>query len=109
MNEFFFVIKSLIMTVVLILLMQIKIGKQTVEQHSLNWLHESTATQALRGVADGAVSVGESSYDWLHRAFEKQFDTSRVKRKEITRDVQKRRSPREHVSEDESADGDDLD
>ena len=55
MGDFFFIVKSLIITFVVVLLMQIKIGSKTVEHHSLAWMHDSALVENLRYVAGGAV------------------------------------------------------
>jgi hypothetical protein len=55
MGDFFFVVKCLVITVALVFLMQIKVGDKTLEQHSMTWLHQSTAAENLRLIASGAI------------------------------------------------------
>ena len=74
MSEFFFVMKTLIITVVLILCLQIRVGRMTLEQRSLQWMHESSAIEALRGVADGAVVFAEQGIDWGRGLYARTFD-----------------------------------
>ncbi len=65
MSELFFVFKTFIITLVLILVMQIKIGKTTLETQSLRWLRDSVAVDGLRGVAEGAVAVSTKAWGFL--------------------------------------------
>ena len=55
MSDLFFVFKMLIMTTVVVFFMQIQIGKQTLEKHSLAWIRTSPLIGQLQEVADGAV------------------------------------------------------
>jgi ABC-type molybdate transport system substrate-binding protein len=57
MGEVVFVIKSLIMTIVVIVCLQIRVGQQTVEGHAMNWIHNSAISQHLQDVAEGAVKL----------------------------------------------------
>ena len=57
MEEVMFVIKSLIVTVVVIVCLQIRVGQQTVEAHAMDWIHHSSISQHLQDVAEGAVKV----------------------------------------------------
>lgn len=76
MSEFFFVVKMLAFTVVVVMLMQIRVGSRTIEQRSLSWLHESKAVEALRGVASGAVALGLEGVDWANRAIDRKLGSS---------------------------------
>lgn len=62
MTDLLFVIRMVIITVVIVLLMQIKIGPATIEQHSTEWLHSSSAVASLQGVSEGAVKVLTQTY-----------------------------------------------
>lgn len=62
MGDFIFVIKALVMAVVLIVFMQIKVGSSTLEEHSVSWIQRSSLVEGLRGVASGAISLGEKAY-----------------------------------------------
>ncbi len=73
MSEVFFVLKTLIVTIAIVLLLQIRIGRSTLEQHSLTWLHSSTAVEALRGVADGAVAAGFNGVNWIKATYQKKM------------------------------------
>lgn len=54
MPEVMFVIKSLVVTVIIVLCMQVKMGSATVEDHMHDWMRTSAVTQYLKGVAEGA-------------------------------------------------------
>ena len=71
MSEIFFVAKALVISMIVIMLMQIKIGQNTIEQRSLEWMRESVAVQALRGVAESAVTVFGLGYDWVKKQIER--------------------------------------
>lgn len=62
MGDLFFVLKSFAITAVIVVLMQIKIGPQTIEQRSLSWLHQSFLAEQLQNVAEGAVKAGREGY-----------------------------------------------
>jgi ribosomal protein L12E/L44/L45/RPP1/RPP2 len=60
MSEMFFVLKTLVVTVIVVMLMQIKVGRATLEEHSMRWIRNSDAVETLRYVAEGAVRIAES-------------------------------------------------
>ncbi len=49
-------------TVVIVILMQIKIGPLTLEDHAAEWARQSRAVEALRGVSAGAVKALTEGY-----------------------------------------------
>jgi hypothetical protein len=53
MSEFMFVLKSFLITVVLIVLMQVKIGTHSAEAYAQNWLTRSSASLYVQSVAAG--------------------------------------------------------
>jgi len=59
MGDVIFVLKTLVITIALVTLMQIKIGSRTIEQHGLAWMHHSVIVEQLQDVAAGAVKVGQ--------------------------------------------------
>lgn len=76
MGTIFFVIKAAVLTVIVVMLLQVKIGPTTVEQKSHQFLRESAAIDVLRGVADGAVSFGAKAYFWAKGFVNKQLGSS---------------------------------
>ena len=65
MSELGFVFKSFAITVALIFVMQIRVGRGTVETHMIGWLEESVAVDGLRYVAEGAVSLGGKGWGFI--------------------------------------------
>lgn len=57
MGDLFFFAKMIVITVVVVVLMQIKIGDSTLEYKFLNWVHTSTALEPMQQAAQGAVAV----------------------------------------------------
>jgi hypothetical protein len=84
MGEIFFVLKTLIVTVAIVSLMQIRIGRATLEQHSLAWLHTSATVEALRGVADGAVAAAFNGIEWAKASYHKQFFSASAPKFELS-------------------------
>lgn len=77
MGDFFFVIKTLLLTIVIVMLLQIKIGPTTLEQKSLNWMRESNAVHALRGVAEGATVAIDEGVAWVSKLVRSESASSR--------------------------------
>lgn len=58
MSEMFFIAKTLILTAVLTMLMQVKIGDVTLEERTVDWLENSSTAEWIQEVASGgAVAV----------------------------------------------------
>lgn len=55
MGEVVFVLKSLLITVLLLVLMQVKVGSNSIEKHSEQWLQTSQVSLYMQKVASGAV------------------------------------------------------
>lgn len=70
MGEFMFVVKTFIFTLILVVVMQIKVGGFTLEEHSLDWLHESSAVRELQEVAQGAIRASKSGYRTVSNLFD---------------------------------------
>jgi hypothetical protein len=68
MGEVFFVLKTMVITIVVVMILQIKIGSSTIEQKSLTWIHESVVVESLRGVADGAVKIFSKGFNSVRSA-----------------------------------------
>ena len=65
MSELFFVLKSLIVTIVIVVLMQVKWSGATVEQQATAWLQKSSTASYLQGVAQGGVLAGQNFVHYL--------------------------------------------
>ncbi len=57
MADFFFVVKTLLFTLALVVLMQIRVGESTIEERSHEWIQGSAIHRTLGKVALGAVTV----------------------------------------------------
>lgn len=55
MSELFFVIKTFLFTIVIVLMMQIKIGDSTIEQSSHSFIQKSAITGWLQEAAAGGI------------------------------------------------------
>lgn len=55
MEELKFVLKCFAATSLLIVLMQVKVGGNSIESYSFRWLQHSTASQYIQSVAAGGV------------------------------------------------------
>lgn len=73
MSELFFVLKTLVITVAIVFLLQVRVGRSTIEQHSLTWMHQSAAIEALRGVAAGAILAATDGLAWAKETYQKKF------------------------------------
>lgn len=99
MSEVFFVIKTLLVTVAIVFLLQIKIGRTTVEQRSLTWMRQSSAIEAMRGVANGAVAAAGDGYEWARGAYENHFGSKdkKVRRAKWHEEAKRAESQNEDV------------
>ena len=107
MGEVFFVIKTMVITIVVVMLLQIKIGSRTIEQSSMVWIHESAVVESLRGVADGAVKIISKGFGSVksvvsdHVSAETKASSFELKRSEAYyREQWRRKQPRfEHADD----------
>ncbi len=53
MEELKFVIKSLVFTMLLVIVMQVRVGQATIESHTFKWLRQSTVSQYIQSAAAG--------------------------------------------------------
>ena len=63
MQDIMFVLKCLIVTAVILVAMQIRIGHHTAEGHVMSWIHHSSVIHTLQDVAEGAVKAGKGGKD----------------------------------------------
>jgi diacylglycerol kinase len=59
MFSFLSLVKTLLMTALIIFVMQYEIRNQTIESHALNWLRHSETAHYLRNVAKGGVKAAK--------------------------------------------------
>jgi hypothetical protein len=65
MSELFFVIKVFLFTVVVMAVMQIKVGEQSLEQRSSHWLRTSSLVDVLNSVSVGASKALNDGYHYI--------------------------------------------
>lgn len=53
MSEFKFVLKCMVFTMLLVMLMQVKVGRYSIENHTYRWLRTSKASEYVQSVAAG--------------------------------------------------------
>ncbi|MBO9666582.1 MAG: hypothetical protein J7501_07175 [Bdellovibrio sp.] len=53
MEEFKFVLKTLVFTMLLIVLAQVKVGGNSIESYTFRWLQRSTVSQYIQSAAAG--------------------------------------------------------
>ncbi|KYG66826.1 hypothetical protein AZI86_07255 [Bdellovibrio bacteriovorus] len=53
MEELKFVVKCFVFTMLLVVLMQVKVGGYSIEAHSFHWLRKSTISQYIQSAAAG--------------------------------------------------------
>ena len=57
MKDLFFILKSLLLTSIVVLLLQIKIGRHTFEERITVWLHNASVILPLNEVASGGMKA----------------------------------------------------
>lgn len=85
MDEVKFIVKSLVITLVVLMLMQIKIGVSTVETETLQWIETSAVTKYLQNVSAGAVLAirngAQASSEFIAKTFnQSDANTNRASR-----------------------------
>ncbi len=73
MSDLFFFIKTLVLTLALVTLMQIEVGQRSIESHALAWVHTSPMVAPLNSAAKGAAKLIRESYDSLQKNFKNPF------------------------------------
>lgn len=74
MSEIFFIIKTFVFTVVLIFILQVKLGTRTIEEHSIDLFYSSSIGMEIQKVADVGVKCIQKTWNkMLHYLIEKNF------------------------------------
>ena len=60
MQEVLFVVKCFVVTALMIVGLQIRVGHQTAERTVMSWIHHSSVSHTLQDVAEGAVKFGQA-------------------------------------------------
>ena len=99
MMDFFFFLKTFILTVAIVLVMQIQVGNRSIETHAMGWVQSSGVAMPLAEVARGAARV---THDLSHKVTDLIHHNVNKNKKEDTRI--KRESSLLHSSKDNSKD-----
>ena len=74
MGDLIYFIKTLVFTVIIVLLMQVKFGEETIETKTKRALTESSVGGYLGEVAEGGVAVVGKGYHAIMNMFNIEFD-----------------------------------
>lgn len=64
MGEFFFVLKTLIFSVVILFVLQLRLGGETLERKSERLIYHSSISIDMQSVAGGAIKAGHEGWRW---------------------------------------------
>ncbi len=84
MEAFSFVIKTTILTIIVVLLLQIKWGHRTLEHYAMQALTSSEVVQPLNQTAHGAVIFARSAWDRFILSFHNEPGFRRILPSEFT-------------------------
>lgn len=85
MAEIRFVLKGLVLAVLVTMLLQVRIGGETLEIKSDRWIHHSAVGEFLNHTASGAVLVIKRGTKWVEGFYSRTFGSSREGTKESWR------------------------
>lgn len=74
MGDLFFVAKCFAVTLFVVVVLQIKVGSQTLESHTVDWIHSSGFVRTLQDVAEGAIKAGKNGTSDVAGLFEDSKD-----------------------------------
>ncbi len=67
MGEVFFVIKGFVLTILLAMALQVRIGNDTLEIRAERWIERSAAGQFITDTANGGVKALQRGYRWTRQ------------------------------------------
>lgn len=73
MSELFFAAKMVFLTFVIVMLMQIQVGTQTLEQKTLGWIRTSSFVEQLQEVADGGIMALRQMFSFITKNMNADF------------------------------------
>ena len=76
MSEFFFVVKTVLFSVLVLMVLQMKVGGATLEKQSEAWIYHSRVGGEMQAVARGAVRAGYEGWDWAKVQTQGKFGAS---------------------------------
>jgi hypothetical protein len=65
MSELFNAIKTVLFSVLVLMLLQVKWDGDTLESHSKDWVYRSQAGEQIQTVASGLVRASRESLQWI--------------------------------------------
>jgi hypothetical protein len=65
MSEMFNAIKTVLFSVLVLMVLQMKWEGSTLETHSENWVYRSGAGEQIQNVASGLVKASKEGWSWL--------------------------------------------
>ncbi len=65
-KDFFFMVKMLGLTILVVLVMQFKVGEKTLDQNLHAWLAESVFVDYIQTSIDGGIAVTRTGYKKMH-------------------------------------------
>jgi hypothetical protein len=65
MGEFWFVLKSLVVTVLLLFGMQLQVGNQSIESRMIHWTQNSSIAKFLQAVAEGGIRATQDGFSYV--------------------------------------------
>lgn len=92
MNDFVFFLKLFGLTIVMVLLMQIQVGEQTIETHAMGWVQTSILVHPLNSVAHGGAKLVRDISHSVHGAIERNT-TAKHKKEQEKEQEKKGKSP----------------
>ena len=76
MDAFGFVLKSLVVTCLLVVVLQVRFGNATLEDHTMSLLTESAVIQPLNGIAHNAVVATRNGWNSFLRMIDTNFTSA---------------------------------
>jgi hypothetical protein len=81
-NDFIFAVRMLLITTVIVVLMQIRVGEYSIEARTENWIKTAPSVVVLREVAEGGLLVVHDAWSSLmsniNSKYSKKFDPETV-------------------------------
>ena len=62
MTDIYFFLKTMALTIAIVLVMQIEVGTRTLEGHAMSWVQSSAVVAPLKTVARGASKLVKDSF-----------------------------------------------
>ena len=73
MGDLFFVLRVTFITVVVVVIMQVKVGEETLEERARRWAANAPLVEVLQEVADGAVLLVAEGYQHVTASMTDRF------------------------------------